>query len=254
MTERAAGSPGALDGCTVVVTRPDRGELGRLLDAEGAAVVHVPLISVVDPDPREMALLSRCVDEDLDWVIVTSVAGADRVPWVAGRSDVRLAAVGTATARRLAGVAGRPVDLTPDRQLASALVEEFTRVESAPSRVLVAQADRAAPTLVDGLVEAGHQVIERVAYRTQLRVPTADERRMISTADAVTFASGSAALSWASALADDAPRLLPAIVASIGPTTSEVAASVGLTVTHQAEIHSLRGLVDTLCVAWRSAV
>ena len=123
-----------LSGCTVVVTREQRGELGRLLDVQGAKVLHVPLIEVVDADP--MALEEAWRSEP-DWVIVTSVAGADRVAAdVATRPGISLAAVGTATAVRLEQRCGRPADLVPDRQLASALVEEFVARNDQPRRVL----------------------------------------------------------------------------------------------------------------------
>ena len=163
-----------LSGCTVVVTREERGELGRLLDAQGADVAHVPLIEVVDADPGELAAAWELEPE---WVIVTSAAGAERIAaGVSSRPHVRLAAVGTATARRLEERCGRPADLVPDQQLAAALVEEFVARNDMPRRVLVAHADRAAPTLVDGLRAAGHEVTAVVAYRTRLRTPTADDR------------------------------------------------------------------------------
>ncbi|WP_206537619.1 uroporphyrinogen-III synthase, partial [Ilumatobacter nonamiensis] len=109
----------------MVVTREQRGELGRLLDEAGASVVHVPLIEVLDADPAD---LEAGWASGPDWVVVTSAAGADRVgAEAARRPGVRLAAVGTATAGRLGDLSGRPVDLVPARQLAEILVEEFNR-------------------------------------------------------------------------------------------------------------------------------
>ena len=108
-----------------MVTRESRGELGRRLDELGATVVHVPLIEVVDADPSDITALDDALRGPLDWLVVTSAGRIDRVAAIADRPDVRLAAVGTATARRLVAVAGRPVDLVPTRQLAVALVEEF---------------------------------------------------------------------------------------------------------------------------------
>lgn len=235
-------------GCTVVVTRERRGELGRLLDRQGANVVHVPLIEVVDADPHDLA---SAWSNDPDWLIVTSAAGADRVAGeVARRKGLRLAAVGGATARRLELLAGRPVDLVPGRQRADALVEEFIRANHDPQRVLVAQADRAAPTLVDRLVSAGHDVTAVVAYRTRVRTPDVVDRESISAADAVVFASGSAAQGWADAFGDGAAEALPPVVIAIGPTTADVAARFGLKITHVAADHSLAGVIDVLIRAW----
>nr|NKB41164.1 uroporphyrinogen-III synthase [Ilumatobacter sp.] len=123
-----------LSGCTVVVTREQRGELGRLLEVQGAEVLHVPLIEVVDADPTALAEAWR---SEPDWVIVTSAAGADRVAAdVAARPGISLAAVGRATAVRLEQRCGRPVDLVPDHQLARALVAEFVARNDQPRRVL----------------------------------------------------------------------------------------------------------------------
>jgi uroporphyrinogen-III synthase len=236
-----------LSGCTVVVTREQRGELGRLLDAQGADVVHVPLIEVVDAD---LTMLAEAWRSEPEWVIVTSAAGAERVAAdVADRPGLALAAVGTATARRLEERCGRPADLVPDRQLATALVEEFVARNDRPRRVLVAQADRAEPTLVDGLRSAGHEVTAVVAYRTLLRRPSAGDLASIARADAMVFTSGSAALSWADAVEDPAAAL-PPIVVAIGPTTSAAAAESGLKVSHVAADQSLAGVIDELIDAW----
>lgn len=252
MTIGADGTSGALHGCTIVITREARGELGRRLDELGATVLHVPLIEVVAADPADADALDDALRSPLDWLVVTSAAGADRVSLVAGRDDVRLAAVGTATAARLEQVAGRPVDLVPERQLASVLLDEFVVVQPTPSRVLVVQADRAADTLVTGLADAGHDVVAVTAYRTVLRRPTPSDLEAISSADAVAFASGSAALGWTQALGPDATSSLPPIVAAIGPTTASVAHELGLEVTHESAEHSVHGLIRTLVEAWRT--
>ena len=238
-----------LSGCTVVVTREQRGELGRLLDDAGADVIHVPLIEVVDADPVPLAEGWR---SDPDWAVVTSAAAVDRIAGeVAARPELCVAAVGTATAQRVIDRCGRQVDLVPTRQLAAELVEEFVRRNPEPCRVLVAQADRAATTLVDGLVEAGHEVTAVVAYHTVLRLPDADDLDAISRADAVVFTSGSAAQGWVDAVGDRAVEA-PRIVVAIGPTTASVAAEFGLKVTHIAADHSLAGVVAELIEAWGS--
>jgi uroporphyrinogen-III synthase len=232
---------GPLAGCRVLVTRERPGELAALLEARGATVVHVPLIQVVEPADAGAALgreLSRLTE--FDWLIVTSPAGAERVADAAGDvPSIRLAAVGTATARVLADAAGRQVDVVPTTQRSQTLVDELcARVEPA-QRFLVAQADRADDALVAGLRRGGHQVTSVVAYRTVLRVP---DRGAVDGADAVLFASGSAAAAWFDTLGD----VLPPIVVSIGPTTTAVAERLGLKVTATAADHSLGGLVTEL--------
>jgi uroporphyrinogen-III synthase len=243
-----------LAGCTVVVTREHRGELGRLLVAAGATVEHIPLIEIADVDEVHRVRLATAIADQPGWLIVTSAAGADRVSAVAENPTIRLAAVGTATAARLAEVAGRPVDLVPERQIAASLVEVFLGLAGAqePQHVVIAQGDLADQRIAAELTAAGHTVDVHVAYRTLVRMPSEHERRLAVAADAVVFASGSSAQAWAGALGEDADRLLPSIVVAIGPTTRAVAEKSGLKITHEAAEHSLAGIIDELTGAWRN--
>ena len=122
---------------------------------------------------------------------------------------------------------------------AQSLLDELCAVAEPGQRFLVAQGDRADDTLVAGLRLAGHTVTPVVAYRTVLRTP---DPRSIDGADAVLFASGSAATAWFEALG----TAVPPIVVSIGPTTTAVARRLGLKVTSTAADHSLDGLVTEL--------
>ncbi len=241
----------ALAGCTVVVTREHRGELGRLLDVAGAAVEHIPLIEIAEVDDARRRQLDSAIAAEPDWVIVTSAAGADRVGAVAHHPAVRLAAVGTATASRLAAVAERPVDVTPDRQIAAGLVEAFVERVDGPQHVVIARGDLAGDDVAAGLTAAGHTVDVHIAYRTLVRAPSEAERARAAAADAVVFASGSSARAWTDALGGDAARRLPPIVVAIGPTTRAVAEESGLKITHEAAEHSLAGIIDELSHAWR---
>jgi uroporphyrinogen-III synthase len=201
----------------------------------------VPLIQIVEPADGGAALgreLGRLTE--FDWLVVTSAAGAERVAdSVADAPMVRLAVVGTSTARVLADAAGRAVEVVPATQRSQTLLDELCAVAEPGQRFLVAQGDRADGTLVAGLRRAGHTVTSVVAYRTVLQVP---DRRAIDGADAVLFASGSAAAAWFDALGTE----VPPIVVSIGPTTTAVAQRLGLKVTATAADHSLDGLVTEL--------
>ena len=205
-------------------------------------MVHVPLISVEEPLDNGRQLEEQLGTlEEFDWLVVTSVAGAERVGASAARCpDVRLAAVGLATARTLAGAASRAVDLVPEVQTAGALAERLLSISEAQhGRFLVAQADLARDTLVEALRSAGHDVTACVAYRTVLRPP---HPRAIEGADALLLASGSAARSWVRAVGPDAPE----VVVAIGPSTAEVAREFGLKVSGIAADHTLEGLVTEL--------
>jgi uroporphyrinogen-III synthase len=242
----------SLEGCRVLVTRERPGELAAKLVERGATVIHVPLIAVEEAEDGGAALsdaLSRLAG--YDWLVVTSPAGSERVGAAARLvPGVRLATVGTATARVLEHESGRPVDLVAPIQRADGLASAFIAEATSPQRVLVAQADIAAPTLADALRLAGHDVTTVTAYRT---VALEADPGAVDGADAVLFASGSAVESWCRAFgAETAPPL----VVAIGPTTAAAAEGFGLKVSAVATDHSLDGLVaelERLCAGDGSA-
>lgn len=233
--------PSPLTGRRILVTRERPGRLAELLEARGAEAVHVPLIGTEDPLDGGTALRSELGSLDrYDWLVVTSPAGAERVAVAAASGDVRLAAVGTATADVLAAGAGRPVDLVPARQLGVELAKALvTAAGDEHWRVLIAHGDLADGAPARVLRDAGHQVTEVVAYRTVARRPAPEE---IAGADALALASGSAAASWVAAFGVAAPP----IVVAIGPSTAAAASEFGLKVSSVAADHSLEGLVTEL--------
>jgi uroporphyrinogen-III synthase len=235
-----------LCGRRVVTTRDEPGELDRLLAEAGADVVHVPLIEIADPldgGAELQAMLHRL--DDVDWVVVTSHHGAARVgEALADHPQVRMATVGTRTASEIERLAGRPVDIRPSRQTAADLLEAMPP-DGHGQVVVVAHADRADPALGVGLSALGYRVRPVVAYRTLARTPSAEERAAALGADAVAFASGSAAQAWHDAIGTETPS----VVVAIGPTTGGAARACGLDVTHVAEEHSVEGLVAAVIAA-----
>ncbi len=203
--------------------------------------MHAPLIAVREPADGGVVLrreLQRL--PTFDWLVVTSAAGAERVGAAARDAPgVRLAAVGTATARTLAGLAGRNVDLIAPVQTGAALAAALNEVVDGPIRALVVQADRAAPTLVDLLVESGHDVTGCVGYSTVLLDV---DPGVVAGADALVLASGSSVESWVASVG----LVTPPVVVAIGPTTAGVARRLGLEISSVAADHSLAGLVTEL--------
>jgi uroporphyrinogen-III synthase len=236
--------PRPLSGRRVVTTRDERGRLDSRLAAAGADVVHVPLISIESTRDGRLDDALRRLDS-FDWLVVTSQHGASRVGAAAADVPVRLAAVGTHTAEVLAGLAGRPADVIPDRQTAVGLLDALRHRHDRGGRVLVAQADRAHRTMADGLAELGFEVEVVTAYHTVGRTPTWQERRAALSADAVGFASGSAAEAWADAIGTETPP----VVAAIGQTTADAAIARGLKVTEVAADHDVEGLVAVIVAA-----
>jgi uroporphyrinogen-III synthase len=240
-----------LGGRTIVVTRAagQSGGLSAALRAAGAEVVEVPTIAVTDPDDHGAALRAA-VDRvaDYEWVVVTSVNGAQRFADALGvrevPSTISVAALGPGTAEALQR-RRVPVALVPGRFVAEGLLEAFP-APSGHRRVLLAQADIAREVLAEGLREAGWTVDAVVAYRTVAASPSKEVLDAARKADAITFTSASTVESW---LALAAPAT-PANVVCIGPVTAEAARRGGLTVARVAEPHSLPGLLDAVIALW----
>ncbi|MCB0981435.1 MAG: uroporphyrinogen-III synthase [Acidimicrobiaceae bacterium] len=236
---------GALDGRRVVVTRAaDQADhLAGLLRARGAEPVVVPLIEIQPVAGGVAALTAHLAAglDGIDWVAVTSPNGAGALLAAAGAAPsvpARIAAVGDATAQVLRD-AGLQVDLVPAVQRADGLVAEFP---AGPGRVLVVQAVDAEPALADGLVAKGWHVIPVAPYRSVPARPPAALQLAALAADAVLFASGSAATAWVAVFGTTTPPL----VVAIGPRTAAAAATAGLKIDLVAADHSMPGLVAAL--------
>jgi uroporphyrinogen-III synthase len=200
----------------VIVTRPraQAGPLVQRLDALGVDVVECPLIET-----------ERTSDEPIDaagyeWVIVTSPNGADELVR-RGRNLPKVAAVGPGTAETLRAHGIEPA-FVPRVSSQDGLLAEFPRPDG---RVLFAAAEGARRRPIEAL---GADFVP--LYRTRLLAPQPPH------GDVVVLASGSAARAYA-AIGGTSPAV------TIGPETSRVAESVGLTVAGEAETHDLDGLV-----------
>ncbi|MBK5222538.1 MAG: uroporphyrinogen-III synthase [Acidimicrobiia bacterium] len=238
-----------LAGRTVVVTRATD-QASTLVDALtrlGADVVAVPVIAIVDASDEGAALAAalRRVAE-FDWVVVTSANGGDRlVGSGVDLSAVQVAAIGPGTADALARH-GVEAALMPERFVAEGLLAAFPAPPANGGRVLLAQAAGARPVLREELVAAGWDVEAVEAYRTVHPSIDAEQLAQATGADAITFTSASTVRGYVEAAGVEA---VPPVVASIGPVTSEAARTVGLTVTIEAEEHTIPGLVSAL-VGW----
>lgn len=230
---------GALTGRQVVVTRAaeQADALAALVRAAGGEPIVVPLVEVV-AEPAEVAALAALAPATFDWLVVSSPNAARAYTRVHSAVPPAVAAIGTATAALLAA-AGHPAELVPARQSAAGLVEEFP---DGAGRVLVVQARDGEPVLADGLAAKGWRVTVVRPYASVPRPPTPAERAAVASADAVLFASGSAARAWVVAFGAVAP---PEVVA-IGPQTAAAAERAGLKVSSIAADHSLAGLVEAL--------
>jgi len=199
-----------------IVTRPraQARPLVEALERVGVEVVECPLIEIerTSDDPIDGA--------GYDWLVVTSPNGADEIAR-RGRNLPPIAAVGPGTAEALRAHGIEP-GFVPVESSQDGLLREFPRPAG---RVLFAAAEGARRLPID---ELGADFVP--LYRTRLLQPDPP------VGDVVVLASGSAARAYAG-VGGAAP------VVSIGPQTSQVARSVGLSVVAEARTHDLAGLV-----------
>ena len=228
-----------LSGKRIVVTRPREHAalLVRRLEALGAEVAVVPLIAIESTaDGGEVArILERGAH---DWIVFTSSNAVRVVGPFLTRVRARFAAVGPATAGALEELGLEP-SFIPERFAAGEIAEGLEPLAGA--RVLLPQSEIAEPLLADELRARGATVDVVEAYRTVARRPTDAERAMLSEADAILLASGSAARSLA-----QNGGAGNALLVCIGPTTAEVARDSGLVVGLVAEDATGEGMIEAV--------
>jgi uroporphyrinogen III methyltransferase / synthase len=225
----------ALAGKRVVVTRAvEQSEsLVRALEADGAAVVMIPLVAFGPPD--DVGIVDEAIREAgcYDWMLLTSQnavraiherSEALRISLAKTMGGIRIAAVGPATAEA-ARNAGLIVEYVAVKHQGTALADELSD-KIAGKLILLPRSDRANPELVEKLGSLGARVREIVAYKTV--PPDAHSGAMIEKlasegADAVLFFSPSAIHHLQDILGDEKFREFSrrTLFAAIGPVTEE---------------------------------
>jgi uroporphyrinogen-III synthase len=232
-----------LEDRTVVITRSvaQNAPLAALLQARGARVVELPLLSIEEPEDegRERdAVLQRI--HEFDWLVITSPNGAERVaPFLAASNAAddtvplpKIAVVGEATE----SVLGATCAFVARPARATVLVDNFP---TGNGDVVVVQGDLADQEVLAGISEKGWNVTKVVAYRTVSLRPAKEMMLPALAADVLMLASGSAASAWFDMFGSSTPP----VVVSIGPSTTAVAEKLGIAVTATATDQSLAGLV-----------
>ncbi|MBP6834947.1 MAG: uroporphyrinogen-III C-methyltransferase [Deltaproteobacteria bacterium] len=229
----------------------------------GATVVEIPMIRVGDPSrPEELSVALRAMAAGRYDVVAFTSANGVRRTFAALRSlgldarafgRARVAAVGPETARALSD-SGITADAVAAEHRGVAVVDALASlpgIELAGCTVLLPRAEVASPGLSETLRARGAAVDDVPAYRTL--GPSEEDRERLRDLwssgglDAVLLTSGSTARGIAETLGDALLPLPPGlIIASLGPTTSEVARSLGMPVHVEAAVYTLDGLRDAL--------
>lgn len=223
--------------------------------ALGGEAIPFPVIAIAEPldwGPLDESLRQL---ERYRWLVITSVNGAERFLdrlvalglGIADLAPLRVAAVGTTTARALTE-RGVRVDLVPTEFRGKAMPAAMAAELQPGDRVLMARGDLADPALAAGLTAFGAQVDDRVCYRTVASSPDVtglSAQLATGLVDYVTFTSGSTVRNLLALLGG--PDALAGVrVACIGPDSALVARELGLPVHLVAAPYTLDGLVAAL--------
>jgi uroporphyrinogen III methyltransferase/synthase len=255
-----------LFGKRILVTRAreQAHDFAELLEAHGAEVVQIPLISIAPPE--SWAPLDRAIGrlESFQWLIFTSVNGVEAFFLrlrALGRDARRLGgakvcAIGPATAEALERYSILP-DLVPAEFRAEAIVKAFEERGLLGARILVPRAEVARELLPEELQKRGATVEVVPAYRT---VKDAQNRELLTQLlrdrkiDLVTFTSSSTVSSFLEALeTEDVKGLMEGVgVACIGPITAQTAEQSGLTVDIIPSRYTIPSLADSIVAHYTS--
>ena len=251
----------ALAGRRIAVTRAreQSPELAAKLVALGAEVIELPLIAV--SKEIDLHTLADALTElgSYDWIVFTSANGVQyffeefhRIfDDIRSLGLLRFAAIGETTANAIKAQHLK-IECMPKVATAAALAEALIATGSLDSaKLLVITGNLNRDDLVTKLEEA-HAIVDKLqVYKTEKTDLTADPAAAdfrAKGADAILFASSSAAQSFADQaaalkLADKAKRPL---AGSIGPQTSETMKQVGIPIDFTAKTPSLDALVEAL--------
>lgn len=269
---RQSGAPSAdeaesfpLGGLRVMVTRPfdQAHELYRNLRELGAEVLAYPTIytEIIEDDGGWAAFEE--VDQENAWLVFTSENGVeyffsqyiDRIGDLRNLGAFQIAAVGSGTARALDEHGFAP-DFVPTKATVDDLAQEMRRsLDLRDAAVVRVRGNLADDTLEQALPQAGAAVYPLTVYRTEYAEWPEGFRAMLMDRrpQAILFTSGSTVDGLYRNLSEDeiASLTAEARIFSLGPSVSKTLTKAGLTVTREAEEHTLPGLLAAMIDYYR---
>ena len=171
-----------LNGKQIVVTRPreNPGHLAGWLRTLGAQVIEMPTIrtKVISPNERLCEVMKKfgtCADQE--WLVFTSVIGVrvffqelkhlkiDLRQLLGGPADIKIAAIGAATERELAGT-GIFADVVPEIFNAESLGTCIAEKAAPGSHIVIVRAEQGSPELLPPLARKRLAVEDIPLYTT----------------------------------------------------------------------------------------
>jgi uroporphyrinogen III methyltransferase / synthase len=232
--------------------------LRRTLQEEGADVVELPALEVVETTAPEMIrrVVGALGDGQYSWVLLTSSAAVDllfRHLIEQGRDarafgNTRVCAIGPGTAEALMRH-GIRADLNPEEAVGDTVLAQMAGRGVGRRRILVPKAEYARPDLVAALRKLGVEVEEVGLYVTSIpRQPNRESLGQLRRGeiDIVAFPTVSSVTNVVKMLGEDRGCLHDATIACLSPMIARTARELGLRVDVLSEDASIPGLVATL--------
>jgi len=245
---------------TVILTRAaaQSGELCEELNARGARVRLVPLVSFAPPENYDALDMALTGIETFDWVLFTSVNAVQAVERRGNelqrgpgsvRKLPRAAAVGPVTADA-AEAAGFSVEYVAADHSGAGLARELGE-ELRNKNVFLPRSDRANPELPAALRRCGALVTEVVAYRNL--PPSTTDREQVHESlrdgvDSILFYSPSAVQNFLELLGRERLGALQGrvLMVAIGPTTANALSAAGIQRIARAADTTTKAIVEAL--------
>ncbi|MCT4778772.1 MULTISPECIES: uroporphyrinogen-III synthase [Exiguobacterium] len=201
------------------------------LQAENIDVIHHPVIETIP--------VAFQLPPHLDWLIVTSPTGVERITSHLDQlQQTKIAVVGSKTAAALIK-SGRTPDFVPSAFTGDVLVEELCPFLRSGQRICFARGNRARQEPLEHLrKQVEVDVLEVVTYETKLRAMPPE---LLRHATYIGLQSPSAVEALA-----PLRKQTEAIYVTIGPITEQAAHRFGLTPRLVAQTFTLDGLIDCI--------
>lgn len=254
------GAPLAGRSVLVTRTREQAQALVAPLEAYGAEVLLFPVIEVADPEDIAPLDLAARKAPDYSWIVLTSTNGVDRFfrrladaqHGPDALANVRLAAVGRATAERMREYGVEPHFVPADFR-AEGLLEGFREMGVGEGdRILIPRALEAREILPEQLREMGADVDVVVTYRLTPAEPERATLRRLEdgSIDVLTLGSGGTFKHFLATLERsglDPRKVTESLdIASVGPVTSEAVRSLGFDVAVEAPESTMESLAAAI--------
>ncbi len=255
----------------VVITRPESQSMGmaELVESLGGVPLLAPTVEIRPPEDRGRVeeFIRETARGELDFIIFLSVNSVGSLFQIADDADltgdlskaleaVTVVAIGEKTLDALRGH-GVEVEIVPDNQSSQGVLESLSGTDLKGLSIGIPRSSKADGTLRRALEGRGAKVSEVTAYESGLPSDMVPALGLIEALgkgeiDAVTFTSASTGRNLfeiADAHSSDAELrkgLRGAVVAAIGPATSEALREFGVRVDVVPSEHSMESLIGAL--------